>query len=531
MYKLLIVDDEEEVRKGILKKIEWNSYGFEIIGEAENGKEALEIAERTLPDVVLTDIKMPFMDGLELTKQLKEKLPIAKVIILTGFDEFEYAHKAISLNVIEYVLKPISSVDLIEVLTKTREKLDKEIEEKRNIDALRKHYIESLPILKGKFLTNLINNSMKKEDIIEKAKKFNINLKGDTLVVSNIKINYLKEDISFEEKEFLTFSMLNIIEEIVHKHNMGTAFTNEINVIIISNFNDMSRSKCVRELLRALEEIIQSIQKYLKLVITIGVGAFCSDITLISDSYKKSISALDYSVILGNNKVIFIDDIEPESKDKIIFDDLREQVLTSSLKVGGKEEIINALDLIFGEIITAKASIKDYQIYLMEVITTILKVAKRMDVNLSEILGDDNLFDSIDKFNHIEDLKEWLMQICLKIKEGIDKERQDSSKLLVSNAIDYINNNYTDRELSINNICSHLHISTAYFSSIFKKETKTTFVNYLTGVRMEAAKELLKTSNLKSFEIAEKVGYSEPNYFSYSFKKTFKLSPSEYRNG
>lgn len=529
MYKLLIVDDEEEVRKGILKKIEWSSYGYEIIGEAENGKEALEIAERALPDVVLTDIKMPFMDGLELTKQLKEKLPIAKVIILTGFDQFEYAHKAISLNVIDYVLKPISSADLIEILKKTKDKLDKEIEEKRDIDQLRKHYIESLPVLKGKFLTNLIYNSMNKEDIIEKAINFNIDFNGDTWVVSNVKINYLKEDISFEEKDFLTFSMLNIIEEIVKKHNMGTVFINEIDVIIISSFAGISKNTCIRELLCTMEEIVQSIQKYLKLVITIGVGSFCNDISLISDSYKKSVSALDYSVILGNNKVIFIEDVEPKTKDKIIFDEIKEQALTSSLKVGEKNDITNALDLIFDEIINSKSSIKEYQIYLMEVITSILKVAKRMDINLSDIISN-NIFEAMEKFSHIKDLKEWLIEICLKIKESIDKERQDSSSLLVNNALDYINKNYTDKDLSINNICSHLHISTAYFSSIFKKETKTTFVNYLTGVRMEAAKELLKTSNLKTFEIAEKVGYSEPNYFSYSFKKTFKISPSEYRN-
>lgn len=155
MYKLILVDDEEEVRRGVLKKIEWNKYGFEIVGEAENGREALDIAEKVTPDVVVTDIKMPFMDGIRLTEELKERFPATKTIIFTGFDEFEYAHKAIKLNVVEYVLKPISSKEFIEVLIKTKERLDNDIEQKKNMEVLREHYTKTLPnIAKGLIITS-----------------------------------------------------------------------------------------------------------------------------------------------------------------------------------------------------------------------------------------------------------------------------------------------------------------------------------------------------------------------------------------
>ena len=132
LYKIIIVDDEEEIRLGIIKKIDWKSYGFQIIGEAENGQEALEKAEKLQPDIIMTDIRMPFMDGLELGKKLSEVMPSSKIIVFSGCDDFEYAQKAIRLNVIEYVLKPINSVELIEMLKRLKIMLDKEYNEKRN---------------------------------------------------------------------------------------------------------------------------------------------------------------------------------------------------------------------------------------------------------------------------------------------------------------------------------------------------------------------------------------------------------------
>jgi two-component system response regulator YesN len=531
MYKLIIVDDEEEVRKGVLKKIEWDKYGFEIVGEAENGREALDIAERTFPDVVITDIKMPFMNGIELAKHLRDRFPTTKVIILTGFDEFEYAHKAIKLNVIEYVLKPISAKELIDVLVKTKALLDEEMKEKKNIDALREHYVRSLPLLKEKFLATLISNTLNKSEIEERAKNYSIDLKGNNFVVSTVRVENYSDNAGYEERELLAFALLNVINEIIAKYNIGTAFMYSSDVVIINVFKDIERDRATKIALKVMDEIRQSIEKYINLSVTIAVGTFCSDVTLINNSYKNSLAALDYRMLLGSVKIIWIEDVEPKSKDRILFDNAKEHALSSSLKVGTEEDINNTIDELFNEIIRSKASIKDYQIYLMEIITAILKVAKGSDINLSEAFGEGyNLFTDLFRFNDLNEIKSWLKNICMKIMETISLGRQDISKTIVKDAKEFIDSHYTESELGINDVCSFLHISPTYFSSIFKKETKTTFVNYLTQVRMNAAKELLKSTNMKAFEIAEKVGYSEPNYFSYSFKKNFGVSPSEFRN-
>lgn len=174
LYTIMVVDDEEEIRLGIIKKIQWEEYGFKVIGDAENGQEALEKAEKLRPDIVMTDIKMPFMDGLELGRELTKKMPESKIIIFSGSDDFEYAQKAIKINVIEYVLKPINSNELIEILKRLKVKLDKEYDEKINLESLHNHYLESLPILREQFLASVIEGRQNKASFISECDKLGV---------------------------------------------------------------------------------------------------------------------------------------------------------------------------------------------------------------------------------------------------------------------------------------------------------------------------------------------------------------------
>jgi two-component system, response regulator YesN len=544
-YKLLLVDDEEEVRRGVLKKINWNEYGFDIVGEAENGKEALDSIERTLPDVVITDIKMPFMDGLELTKVVREKYPTIKFIVLTGFDEFEYAQKAIKLNVMEYVLKPISANELIDILIKVKSQIDSEIAEKKNVEILKEYYIKSIPVLKDKFLTSLVTTTLEKEEIREKSETYNIDLSGKGFVVSIVSIDgiIVKSKIDLEknsnivhkglqnEKELLKFAVLNIVEEIVLKHNLGTVFLSNEHVVIVSVYKKCGSENVIPNTIPVLEEIQQAVEKYLKFTVAIGVGNVCSDIIHLSRSYQSALAALDYRFLMVDNSIIIIEDIEPERNHSIVFDEIKEHTLSSSIKVGSRKDISDTVDKLFNEIIDSKTSFKDYQVYLMEMLTTVLKTARNANVDIDNVIGINRSFlTEFYSLGGLAEVKAWFMDISVKIMEHIAKERQDTSKHIVENAKKYVKDHFHESDVTINGVCDYLHISPTYFSFIFKRETKITFINYLTNVRMDAAKELLRNTGMKAFEIAEKVGYSEPNYFSYSFKKKFGMSPSEYRN-
>ena len=164
-YTVLLVDDEEEVIQVIMKKINWEGLGFSVIGYANNGVKALEMVEEFQPDVVMTDIKMPYMDGMELATRIKTEFPVTKILLFTGFDEFEYAKAAVHLEVEEYILKPVNAVELTNVFTQLKIKLDQEISEKRNVEILEKYYMESLPVQQSNFYSTLIEGRIREEEL------------------------------------------------------------------------------------------------------------------------------------------------------------------------------------------------------------------------------------------------------------------------------------------------------------------------------------------------------------------------------
>ncbi|WP_282937419.1 response regulator [Paenibacillus sp. RC67] len=542
MYKLILAEDEQEVRESVVREIDWAHYGFEVVDTAENGKEAMEQIERWMPDVVVTDIRMPFMDGMQLSEWIRSKYPTTKIIILTGYDEFEYAQKAIKMHIDEYVLKPFSAQELIQALIKIKQLIDEEIARKENVYTLQEHYRQSLPVLREVFLGSLIHRKLPKGEIEEKALNYNVDLKGEVFLVSVLSMDnpemqgeeagMAPQSLKYsKDNELKLFAILNISEEIVQKHQAGIVFLHNGNLVLLTATEEQDPSVVMKRSLSALEEIRQSIEKYLKLSVTIGVGTVVSDITVISYSYSDAILALDYRPLLGNNRIICIDDVETRQVEKLRFDELKEHALIRCMKVGTNQEMKELLDELFHGIADTPVSFQDYQIYLLEMLTAILKAAKDSNADLDSILGNAfNPFADIHKFTNAHEAKQWILGLCGRIMTSIVSERQSSYKSLVDKAKEYTQAHYQDSDISINKVCSHLHISTGYFSGIFKKETKMTFVNYLMYIRMEAAKELLRTTDLKTFEIAEKVGYAEPNYFSFSFRKHVGVSPKEYKS-
>lgn len=191
MYKLILAEDEEDVREGIIAQIDWEQYGFEVVEQAENGREAAEAVDRHMPDVVVTDIQMPFMNGLQLAEWIRSRHPNTKIIILTGFDEFEYAQKAIKLQIDEYILKPFSSQELIDVLLKVRTAIEAEIAEKENIYVLSEHYRKSLPVLREQFLSSLVSRRLPLQEISDKSSEYSIDLAGRQFQASVISIDYI----------------------------------------------------------------------------------------------------------------------------------------------------------------------------------------------------------------------------------------------------------------------------------------------------------------------------------------------------
>ncbi len=551
MYTVLVAEDEFEVREAIVSGTDWAGLGFRVTDSAENGQEAWELFAKGAPDLLLTDIRMPFMDGLQLAEQVKRQYPGTRVVILSGYDEFEYAQRALKLSVDEYVLKPFSSGDLANVLAKVRTVLDEEAAEKRDVEQLREHYRRSLPVLRENFLATLMMRPLKRRELEEKSALYDIRLTGVSFQVAVVSLDaagpreqgqtgvvlggeprkeHSPSTIS-EDQELLLFASLNIAEEIVEARNQGRVFLHQGQVVLLTIAQEGDAQAVSAATMTAAEEIRQAIERYLKQTVTIGIGVVIQEPAGLSYSYKDAVLALDYRVILGGNRVISIADVEQRHVEKVRFDELKEQSLVRCLKTGTAEELREIVEGLFQGLAEAPVSVKEYQLYLMEIVTAVLRAAKDADADLDDLFGDNMAtLAELYRFRTLAEAKAWLLGICTRLMGSIAVVRQSALHNLVEEAIAYTRANYGDSELSINKVCGRLHISAGYFSSIFKKETKLTFVAYLLHIRMEAAKELLRSTDLRALEIAEKVGYAEPNYFSFSFKKHVGMSPKEYRS-
>lgn len=533
LYKIMVVDDEEEIRKGIIKKIDWEAYGFEVVGEGENGQEALEKAEKLHPDIVMTDIKIPYMDGLQLGERLIHLIPTIKLIIFSGSDDFEYAQRAIKLNAVEYVLKPINSIELSDILKKLKNQLDSEYDERRNYEKLYKHYLESIPILREQFLVGAIEGRISSQQWEKEGKRLELNLFNFDLAVAVIHIDGTsqktgRESVSFgDEKVLLSLSVKKLIEDNLDNYCAFTSFSYLDEVVVIGC---LSKERNILSFIQGINAICKLYESLMGITISAGIGNVYSKPQDLNYSFKAAKTALEYRKLLGIGKTIYIEDVEPDNNMTLNLEEKEEVKLRQAVKMGSLKEIKDVVNGLFNKVENNILPINKYKIYLMEVLTVLLRLAQSFNLEVEKIFGFDfDCFKYINSFSTLEKIKENLISLSYKINEEIKKERIHTTKLLVNDAKDYVKKHYMDFDMSVDSICSYLHVSPTYFSTIFKRETDMNFVNYLTNVRLEEALRLLNTTDEKSYIIATKVGYQEPNYFSYVFKRKFGVSPKKYR--
>ena len=521
-YSVILVDDEEEVREAIIRKVDWESIGFKVIDSAENGEEALEKAERLCPDVVMTDIQMPFMDGLTFCRKLKETLSNTKIVIFSGYDEFEYAKEAIKLEAEEYILKPINSMELTQVFVRIKERLDEELDHKRNLDRLRKYYVESIPILREQFLLSLLEGRVSKKEITQMTEACNLQLDSPFYAVGVV-----KTDADDLDAGLFSVSIKQMVDERMAK-KFSYLCTNYLgNVTIIG----LLKEKAEMDLfIHMLDQVCKISHRMLKINVTGGIGKLTSNLEAIYQSFQEAKDAIDYRILIEPNQAIYIQDIEPKADARFLLEEKDIQSITRALKVGTKEELEDTIRNMTAVLKSSRITLAQLQSSFMELFVEIMRLSRVYELDLESI--DEfqlDFYNEIRRFDSLDAIGEWLLSICLQIRGMIRRERKDATKLLIEKAICYMEENYSDSELSVEKICGFLNLSATYFSTLFKKETGLSFVTYLTKIRMEKALWMLNSTDEKAYVISEKVGYMEPNYFSYVFKKQFGVSPSRYR--
>ncbi len=534
-YKVLVVDDEEEIRDGMVKKVDWASLRFEIVGVAENGIEALEMAEQEKPDVIMTDVRMPYMNGLELVEQVRLILPGVKIIVFSGFEDFEYAQRAIRLGVQEYILKPISAVELEKSLYALRENMDAELEKRRDVATLQKSYQESLPLLRQQYLARVIEGWIEENDIETKMKQYNIilNTKYKSVIlfgVDNMTVGLNKEHKFAGREELVLISIQQTVETIIASNHCSYSFIYGSFLVVIIG---VERKNEITGIYQEVNEVCKECRCAIEVDITAGIGSLYKTYKELNFSYQDAQKAWEYATMFRKDEeyTVYSKDLEILTTNTIVhMEELDERMLTMLIKNGDYEKIRNYFEGVFQKLEIARLPFYEYQTYILEILSVIMKLANTFQIDATSIWGAENIYlSAVFRQHSLEMMCEWFIESCRKIGNQIEVELKDPGSILIDKAIEYLEIHYCDLDLSVEKICEELHVSPAYFSTLFKREAKKNFVSYVTEIRVNYAMKLLDTTTDKTYIIAEKVGYADSNYFSYVFKKKLGMTPTKYR--
>ena len=533
MYKILLVDDEILVRDAIRENIDWGKLDCELIGDCENGKQAVEFVKTHEVDIVLTDILMPYMDGMELSHFLHDNYPDVLIVIFSGFGEFEYAKKAIQYNVSEYMLKPVTAMELTKVIENMKEKLDSRKKEQRKMESLTQvsqDYHKNANVIRSKALDCLVKCTREVQVSLDELERMGITFQAASYRVAVFDIDTYSEMYQMDmdkqqESALMAFVLFNVGDEIVVQEKAGVVYqegNNRVCIIFAGN-----RTKEFSENIhRICHEIQKKVKEVIGLETSIGIGSWVRSPHELIYSYRLAAKAIDYRYLLGGNLLF---DMEEKKTDNSIFliNDL--EILTESIKSGDRRLMEKTLGQIETEIKSALVEKSYACIYLQQVIRAIGNTCQSLSEEPEKIIAQrEALLKAVTEQRMFSQAAALVEKYAQEVFDALQELNSSSGQRQGMLAMDYIQKNYMDPCLSLNSICSYLNISTSYFSTIFKEMTGETFIEVLTRVRMEKAKELLENTTMKNYEIAEKVGFSDPHYFGISFKKITGKTPTEY---
>lgn len=525
MYTILLVEDEENLRHIIKNRTPWEEHGFIVTEEASNGREGLELLEDDVPDVIITDIKMPYMDGIEFIENVRSRFSASvEVIILSGYDEFQYAQEAVRLNVAEYVLKPVTIESLCALLDRTKERIEKEKAKYLDKEHLTEVYKEALSTYRNKFLQSVIFPSKKVEELtlIQSARDYSFDFTSTTMYM----IAVIEDKMSLESSLALT----EINNDVFLKEKEPPLIFNNNNqfiYIFTSTMNPEYVAVFKKQVLKQINILKDKTEHILSKTFNIGISTMVTRLVDLHGAYIKAMEALNYSETTEDQHIVMYQDIAITEDDKPEknYAELRTE-LTLAIKFATEKEVIGATDAFFENITNFEVLQATVLFFITIIIDICHSYAKRFTYLLEP---NTDIFSEIEKLRSLSSATTFCETLAIKANKMAAGIRETSHIKFVEAAKIIIMKKYSNPLFGLDELCEEISVSPAYFSTTFKKETGTSFVQYLTSTRIEKAKELLKNSDLKTYEIAEKVGFAEPNYFSFTFRKNTGLSPSQYK--
>ena len=541
MLKVFLVEDEIVMREGIKNNIEWEKEGYQFAGEASDGELAFPMIKEIKPDILITDIKMPFMDGLELSRLVKKEIPNIKIIILSGYDEFEYAKEAIKIGVTDYLLKPMSGAKLLEAVNKVGETILAEREQQNFMETYEKERQESLIISKRNLFRDLVDGKLSVAELSEQGTKLGMNLVAECYAVILYQIRpddglsgqaadgYSEQTVSITgkiEAEFADRKDIQIYEQL-----------GEVIAFLIMAQDETHMKEKEEACLGELKEITDS---YGSVKYFGGVGSTVKRIREVKQSYQEANRAFSHRFLTEESRIFYAGNdmgtvgmpMEEINLQGLDIGKLDRRVLQNFLRSGSQSDIEHFVDDFFESLGEKNiGSLLFRQYIVMDMYFTIASFLESIGLSKEEISGISGKFkDGTSALSTLTSTKAYLTGLLEKAISQRNLVSEQKYSTVIEDAKEYIEKNYANEDISLNTVASSVNISPNHFSTVFSQETGETFIEYLTGVRMQKARELLRSTSLKSSEIGYRVGYRDPHYFSYLFKKTQNVTPKEFRN-
>ena len=525
-YTVLVVEDEENQRRALIDRVQWEKAGFTVVGEAENGAEALDKVELLEPDLILTDIRMPLITGLELAARVREMRPATQIVILSGYDSFEYARTAINYNIISYLLKPISSAELSEELFDIHRRMEERIAgigKNTEPDSAADTQARLKKLTQTEFLQPILFGGAEEQaeddaEYLEKATELGIITKDVPCKFCVLVSKFKKEQVNVITPEHADF-----VDKVIGRYADAVSFIAYGRVVTLTVFDAGAEPE--KELELALLELVQTAKRMMDETCTVGVSREFSKLSECSAAYFEAVTARRYTSD-GAGEVRFIADKEKTSK--VAFEYVEKSVLKVEqlLKVGSFESLCDFI----GELYETNTP-ENANLLVVQIIATVCRVVNNTSDNeeMASLVASNPIFARITAYNSESGMKSELIEFCRAAKNIIEQSQKRDSEILCDKALQIIEERFGDESLSLTGVSAELAVSPNYLSALIKREKKQNFITLLTEKRMKTAHDLLVCSTMKILEISEKCGYSDQHYFSYCFKKFYGVSPNKVR--
>lgn len=542
MLKIFLAEDEVVVRETIKRMIPWEELGFELVGEAADGEMALPLLIRQQPDLLITDIKMPFMDGLTLARLAKKEIPGLKVVILSGYDDFNYAKQAIGIGVEDYLLKPITKNALIERLSEIRSRYEHEKTQKEYYEKFQREMQAYEKNSSRDFFEALVGGSMDMMEVYKRAEKLGLDIVAEAYNVLIFTMN-CDEDFSGQRDEYSSWEAesLELLENFFAGHSSAMLFRSNIfsyGVLLKGQREAIEENTraCVDEIRKILSRQDGRREWFL------AVGQSVERLSQIQKSYHTASRVFSQRYLYDEN-ILYYDEMETmehpggqaETEDnaylqKVDVNALNPAILQKFLSNGLQEETENFVKDYFYAIGQEPMESLVFRNYvILNVRFSVISFIKGLGCDTNEMESADTEEVLAESGKNMESAIAYAKKMISQAIEIRDQNSGNKNRSILKTAVDFIDSHYMDEEISLNTVANVANVSSNHFSALFSQNMGQTFIEYLTTLRMNKAKELLRCTGMRSSEIAGEIGYKDAHYFSYLFKKTQGMTPSDYR--